>query len=280
MVASWEQSLHTLLNPDFFEMTEGSVEMATQHAMFEREIALLSALHHPNIVKLHGVVSNAGGIPVWMVMEKGDCDLLTYLQRKTEPMFLVELVRRMLDVASGLAYMHSLDPPMMHRDVSLRNILVFTNDDGSSCLKLADMGLSKFRRPGTAGPASHTAGIGAPFFAAPEASTTDYDVSRDTFSFGMVMAMAVVIAVEGVSSPRRAYDRITYDERAQVVRDACARLHEVGGSIGRSLAELLQSCCSLEPTQRPVFSEIKLQLTTLVSQARGTTRGIGSCLPT
>ena len=56
-------------------------------------------------------------------MEKMDCNLLEYVKNYS----LIPLCRMLSilqDVSMGMCYLHSLNPPLIHRDLTPRNILV------------------------------------------------------------------------------------------------------------------------------------------------------------
>ncbi len=46
-----------------------------------------------------------------------------------------------LDIADGMQFLHSHDPPILHRDLKSGNILI----DGEGRCKIADFGLSTFK---------------------------------------------------------------------------------------------------------------------------------------
>ncbi|KAJ7949544.1 putative Receptor protein kinase [Quillaja saponaria] len=93
---------------------------------FKNEIAALTEMRHRNIVKLHGFCST--GMHVFLVykfMERGS--LADMLRNDKEAMELdwpkrVEIVQ---GVARALSYMHhDCVPPILHRDISSKNVLM------------------------------------------------------------------------------------------------------------------------------------------------------------
>merc|ERR1712078_786780 len=68
-----------------------------------------------------------------------------------------------LDVARGLAYMHGLSPPVLHRDVKPAQVLV----DAGGRAKLADFGVAVTTEEVAAEPPGSPF-MGTPEFAAPE----------------------------------------------------------------------------------------------------------------
>lgn len=47
------------------------------------------------------------------------------------------------DVAYGLHYLHTADPPTLHRDVKKENVMFTKGEDGRLVAKLVDFGLAK-----------------------------------------------------------------------------------------------------------------------------------------
>ncbi|KAL2438893.1 Serine/threonine-protein kinase ppk30 [Exophiala dermatitidis] len=106
---------------------------------------------HKHIVKYidsHASQLKGGGYEVFLLMEYceggGLIDFMnTRLQnRLTEP----EILKIFTDVAEGVACMHYLEPPLMHRDLKVENVLISTS--GSSRIyKLCDFGSAAPARP-------------------------------------------------------------------------------------------------------------------------------------
>lgn len=106
---------------------------------------------HRHIVKYidsHASQLKAGGYEVFLLMEYcaggGLIDFMnTRLQnRLTEP----EIVKIFSDVAEGVACMHYLKPPLLHRDLKVENVLISRH--GNSVLyKVCDFGSAAPPRP-------------------------------------------------------------------------------------------------------------------------------------
>jgi eukaryotic-like serine/threonine-protein kinase len=128
------------LLPQFVEDPEG-------RTMFEREAALHAAVHHENVVKVHGYGS-VGDEP-WLAMELVDgCDLFRLLRRLASDgrelgSGLATHVTR--ELLSALESVHSAcdanGQPMgiIHRDVTPSN--VYLSNDGR--VKLGDFGIAR-----------------------------------------------------------------------------------------------------------------------------------------
>ena len=94
---------------------------------FLRECIQHSKLHHPNIVKMLGVYypDDQAILPV-LVMELMDCSLTQLLDRyQNIPMYVKLSILQ--DVSRAICYLHTLNPPLMHRDLTTNNIVLTTN---------------------------------------------------------------------------------------------------------------------------------------------------------
>ena len=93
-----------------------------------------SSLHHPNVVEFWGICYQAKN-PV-MIMEMMDESLTKYIETKTPKpgVTFSTKICILIDTAKGLSYLHSQQPPVVHRDLSPNNILLKTKGDaGFSC---------------------------------------------------------------------------------------------------------------------------------------------------
>lgn len=106
---------------------------------------------HKHIVKYidsHASQLQGGGYEVFLLMEfcsaGGLIDFMnTRLQnRLTEP----EILQIFTDCAEGVACMHYLKPPLLHRDLKVENVLI-SSHNGSRIYKICDFGSTAQPRP-------------------------------------------------------------------------------------------------------------------------------------
>eukprot|EP01079_Euglenida_sp_SAG-EU17-18_P011155 gene11155-9728_t len=101
-----------------------------------REISLLKALRHPNIVRLYNVHYQAKSLVI--VFEFVDCELKRYMDSLPQHrMPLIEMQSFMCQLLRGVGYCH--DCKVLHRDLKPQNLLITKQ----GVLKIADFGLGR-----------------------------------------------------------------------------------------------------------------------------------------
>ncbi|KAI9037974.1 Pkinase-domain-containing protein [Aspergillus affinis] len=103
-----------------------------------REIQTLLEARHKNVVYLREVVMGNKLDDIFLVMDFAEHDLKTLLDDMREPFLPSETKTLMLQVLSGLGFLHS--QWIMHRDLKTSNLLI--NNRGE--LKIADFGMARY----------------------------------------------------------------------------------------------------------------------------------------
>ena len=182
----------------FFESDyDGSIRAAFLEK-FKSEWEILRSLKHPNIVQYYTVILPPNPETPIIVTELLECDLAKYMREsESKPkVSFSEVVKIMLDVAEALQYLHSLKPPIVHRDLASKNVLLTK----SLHAKIADLGLAKVFPHGAM---LATAVPGTPVYAAPETypkkagrslwdNKASYTEKIDIFSFGALMLETII----------------------------------------------------------------------------------------
>ena len=147
---------------------------------FQYECHLLSKLDHPNVVQFVGVQLDPEPL---LIMESLHMDLEKFLNIPCEIPTSVKL-SILLDISSGLLYLHTMEKPLIHRDLTPSNILL-TNDLRA---KIADLGVSKLVENYPQREMVHTKCPGAMAYMPPEVLSENpvCDTSLDIFSFGQL----------------------------------------------------------------------------------------------
>ena len=161
---------------------------------FISECKLMSQIRHPNIVQFMGLCFIRDSIHPSLVMEKLDLNLESVLETYSDiPLTLI--VRIFKDVAKGLIYLHGKTPPIIHRDLTARNVLI---NKASMNAKIADLGNALMIDPGKLSKTLSQAPGTLPYMP-PEAFPwkPSYDTKLDMFSFGHLGLFAVIQTYPG-----------------------------------------------------------------------------------
>ena len=186
----------TLLNVQY----EGVPEMVSKYL---RECQLMSSLRHPNITQFLGLCFLPGTQLPLLVMERLETSLDDLLE--DVPNLLLSLKRSILEnVASGLLYLHKRNPPVIHRDLTSKNVLLTS----SLVAKITDMGNSRITdmRPGKVA-RTMTAFPGTLVYMPPEAldNRHRYGASLDIFSFGHLALFTITQVRSGLNKTKCSY---------------------------------------------------------------------------
>ena len=101
------------------------------------ELSLLAQVHHPNVVQCKGVCFLKSQTMPVLLMERLMSSLHAYLLDPIRSnLALDRKVSILHDVASGLVYLHSRIPAIIHRDLTAKNVLL----DSELRAKRADFG--------------------------------------------------------------------------------------------------------------------------------------------
>lgn len=160
--------------------------------MFMAEIYLMAQLSHPHIVALVGIAWNTLEhiVMVQELMVRGDLQRLLAEQREKpdDVGFTWTTQRRAIavSIARALAYMHALQPKLLHRDVKSRNVLLAAD----MTAKLCDFGISRRKHASDddAANLTATAAAGTMSWTPPELLVgEDYSEKVDIYAFGVLL---------------------------------------------------------------------------------------------
>ncbi|KAL7608323.1 integrin-linked protein kinase 1 [Lactuca sativa] len=216
---------------------------------FRHEVNLLVKLRHPNIVQFLGAVTEKK--PLMLVTEflRGG-DLHQCLKEKgaLNPTTAINFA---LDIARGMAYMHTEPNVIIHRDLKPRNVLLVNSN--ADHLKVGDFGLSKLIRVQNSHDVYKMTGeTGSYRYMAPEVfKHRRYDKKVDVYSFAMILYQMI----EG-DPPLSNY------EPYEAAKCAAEGLRPVfrAKSYSPDLRELTENCWDADMNKRPSFLEILKRL--------------------
>jgi len=223
------------------------LDISTLQAV-HRELRVLSQVEHPNIMKFMGLVNQRE--PLRLVLEYCRGGSLFELLHNCYhvPLSWQQRLTVLQGTADGADYLHTFDPPIVHRDLKSLNLMLKEVVAGAHDMpevKLADFG---FARPFDT---AMTQGVGTKHWMAPEVlQGTEYTERADIFSFAMVAYEVLYRLV-----PFERYDptsvagMISQGKRPELdVPEAPPRL-----------LDLIRHCWDQNPANRPSFGEIAVE---------------------
>ncbi|EKE40773.1 hypothetical protein ENUP19_0247G0022 [Entamoeba nuttalli] len=164
-----------------------------------RESRIMRICNHPNLVKIYDYFTSPypifvtendgdeelnGGNYHYIVMEKCDCDLLTYC--KEHSLSENQILEIFKQLVQGLHYLLRGEK-IFHRDLKLENFLLKREINGSVVVKISDYGLSKI----VVEQSLFESCVGTPQYMAPEVSFVNlkgnYTINADMYSLGVCL---------------------------------------------------------------------------------------------
>ena len=236
--------------------TPGKTERIKQE--FTQECLQHSKLDHPNIVKMLGVYypNDQAILPV-LVMELMDCNLNKMLDNCQNRPMQVKL-SILQDVSRGLRYLHTLNPPLIHRDLDSNNILLTK----SLVAKISDLAVMKVVSPLSLD--KMTKVPGTVNFMPPEAFKDDpqYGLPLDVFSYGCLVCHVITqkwptpLEIEIVDPNTQKRVILTEVERRKCYID------QINNG---SLKQLVIECLDNNQEKRPPISLVSEKITSIIT---------------
>ncbi|KAF2293263.1 hypothetical protein GH714_040632 [Hevea brasiliensis] len=158
-------------------------ELVRDAADLERlysEVHLLKTLKHKNIIKFYNSWVDTKIETINFITEIFTSGTLRQYRKKHKHVDLRALKKWSRQILEGLSYLHSRDPPVIHRDLKCDNIFVNGNQGE---VKIGDLGLAAILQQARA---AHSV-IGTPEFMAPELYEEEYNELVDIYAFGMCL---------------------------------------------------------------------------------------------
>uniref|UniRef100_A0A915Q2Q4 Protein kinase domain-containing protein n=1 Tax=Setaria digitata TaxID=48799 RepID=A0A915Q2Q4_9BILA len=104
---------------------------------------------HPNVTRFYGFCYDETKEYALLTFELMDIGSLAEFMKAHEYSISAnECIDFLIQIARGMAHLHSLDPPIVHGDLAARNVLIshHPRDETRYILKISDFGLSKTTR--------------------------------------------------------------------------------------------------------------------------------------
>lgn len=229
------------------------------------ELRVLRHVRHPYIVSLHGAVIDAESVGLGIVMEYIPGQTLKRFVRQStrfngssvlidaSDSLCLQLIKR---IASGMWYLHSRHPEIIHGDVKPDNILIEGVSIVNPCPKIIDFGLCSVRAL-QGNPLGGTTRWSAPevIFGRP------VTVAADTFSFAYVAYF--------VATGSKPLDGFNDDEILRWKKTQTGIPNWPNTGFALRCQSVLNDCMRLDAAQRPGMNSVYENLRSWLSESSG-----------
>jgi len=214
--------------------------------MMRREAMIMCSLNHPNILKIHGVVSERG----WIVMELCEGGALDDILH--DPEFVLDHPTRLriaAETATGIAYLHLSDVSIVHGDMKAGNVLL-TKD---LSVRICDFGMSEAKnRSKTMTVAASSSGKGGTAltvaWSAPELfKDRPKSFATDVYALGLTLWEIYERRVPFGNMPEAAVvNQVLSGHRPEMA----------SAETPQEIRKLIQLCWSDDPRERPAADKM------------------------
>lgn len=232
--------------------------------MYRAREALAILTDHPNIVKCFDCTVDPPYLIISEYCAGGSLFDLLYNTKAGKDMTLRQSMKILVDIASGMQYLHAQTPCIVHRDLKSSNVLLMKpirSKEQEPFAKVADFGLARTSAANVT--PDMTVGVGTWRWMAPEVFEDDdesagqYDETADVFSFAMLMYEAFAVKLPySEAFPDNHDPRICLHITMGMRPDAQGLRQRVPEVV---LALMERSWCP-EPKDRPSFKELAEKL--------------------
>ncbi|CAH1253590.1 PTK2 [Branchiostoma lanceolatum] len=217
---------------------------------FLEEAYTMKQFDHPHIIRLIGVCTDR---PIWIIMELANFgELRSFLQSNKQSLDLATLILYAYQLSTALSYLES--KKFVHRDIAARNVLVAAYDS----VKLGDFGLSRWVEDQTYYKASKGK-LPIKWMAPESINFRRFTTASDVWMFGVCMWEILMLGVKPFQGVKNndVIGKIENGERLAMPPNCPPNLYNI-----------MTKCWSYEPSNRPLFSHLKEQLSLILHEER------------
>jgi len=194
--------------------------------------------------------------PLCLVTEYLSCgDLYHFIHNPANKLDWPLRLKIASDIASGMSFLHSAKPPIIHRDLKTPNVLLASTIVKSEAVaKVSDFGLS-----GAIQTVSNME-VSNPRWLAPEVMQKDEPTEKaDVYSFGVILWELLV---------RDDFFGDTQFNNEIEKRVIAGKRPPIPADTTPAYSSLIQACWANNPKTRPTFKEIKAMLMIVKAEVR------------
>ena len=207
--------------------------------IFAREFAIVLNANHKNLLRpLHYDTCDRKPYLVLPYCSNGSA------QKRIGIFKEKEIWKLLHDVASGLHFLHSMKPPVIHQDIKPDNIM--QNDDGD--YMLADFGISSHCK------SALRRSVNSTFVSA---GTTAYMAPERFGKNGNIPIMASDIYSLGATAFELLTGDAPFGNDGGLLQKKGAEIPELSGTFSNDLRKVLRLCLNPEPWKRPTAEQLE-----------------------
>ncbi|KAL6042611.1 Mortierella verticillata NRRL 6337 WNK protein kinase [Balamuthia mandrillaris] len=205
------------------------------------EVEILKSLHHPHIIEFYHAWVDEKKAQLVFITECMTSGSLKDFIRKAKSVKLKVIKSWCIQILDGLVYLHTRNPPIIHRDIKCDNIFI---NGSRGELKIGDLGLATVKRRNNA-----YSVIGTPEFMAPEFYEERYSEKVDIWAFGLCVLEMVT----------QEYPYSECENAAQVFKKVSsgAKPDSLNKIKDPEVLEFLNLCLETDPSKRPSAVELR-----------------------
>ncbi|TKY65695.1 serine/threonine-protein kinase WNK5 [Spatholobus suberectus] len=217
------------------------------------EVHLLKHLDHESMMIFYGSWIDVNNRTFNFITELFTSGTLREYRQKYKRVDIRAVKNWARQILSGLEYLHSHNPPVIHRDLKCDNIFV---NGHQGRVKIGDLGLAAILRSSQH---AHSV-IGTPEFMAPELYEEKYNELVDIYSFGMCMIelLTFEFPYSECINPAQIYKKVTSGK----LPDAFYRIQDLEAQkfVGKCLANVSERPSAKELLLDPFLATDQLEI--------------------
>lgn len=220
---------------------------------FRKEVWIMSGLQHPCIVNLKGYSLAPCLAMVMELVPHGDLyKYLNTLTTKGEKISWAMRLRIAWDIAKGMSFLHSTDPPLLHRDMKSPNVLMSSLEPTAEAVaKVADFGLTGHVYAGNmAAQKARDRDVANPVWLAPEIIREEpYATAADVYPYGIILWE--------LFCQTHPFDEFKFEFMTELERAIKeGKRPTIPEDCPEDYAQFVKVCWDSEPSSRPSFKAI------------------------
>eukprot|EP00898_Chlorokybus_atmophyticus_P001190 jgi/Chlat1/2071/Chrsp17S02771 len=274
-LASWRHTdvavkkLGAAWGPDAGGHSLGAAFSAESVALFRKEVGIMCRMRHPNVVMFIGAcIAPPDLCLVTEYCPRGSLyDVMARARAGSTSLDWARRLNMATDAALGMHYLHSSQPPVIHRDLKSPNILV----DRHWHVKVCDFNLSRLMEASHI-PASNN--LHSPRWMAPEVLKGEkYNRAADVFSFGVILWELLTLEVPWgeFSNNWQIMHAVAEQQDRLTIPTTC----EPAFRGLPAYSALIRACWARNPRARPTFDAIVAALKKIQDESGARRLGSG-----